>query len=182
MISRMLSFVTISILITISLMFWGVEKQIANASTLTSASKYTLSINGKKVNANVQVIKGRSYVPLRAITNKLGYTISYALVDELDLYQYYEIDGASKRVTIWGNKNRGYSIIKRIGKEYSPDDIQIYDAKIKCVSETDLCELIKDIYEGPFVKNNTLYVPIRYMADAFSLNLTISNNIIHITK
>lgn len=57
MISRMLSFVTISILITISLMFWGVEKQIANASTLTSASKYTLSINGKKVNANVQASK-----------------------------------------------------------------------------------------------------------------------------
>lgn len=49
MISRKLSFVIMTMLMAISLMFGGVEKQIAKASTLTPASKYTLSIDGKKL-------------------------------------------------------------------------------------------------------------------------------------
>lgn len=178
---RGVRFMSILCIAFLTLFFTIDNAQVTKAASFTS--KYTMNVNGENIGAKVYVKDGRTYIPLRTLTDALGYTISYSQLAELDIYHNYEIVGAAQNVSIWGNERWGYSIMQRIGEESNPDDVAIYNPALNCVSETDNCRVIKDIYEGPLVLNDTMYVPVRYLAEALELNLSISeNNIINLTN
>lgn len=56
----------------------------------------------------------------------------------------------------------------------SVNDINIYEPELLCPEASDSCKLDESKYEGPVFTKNTLYVPVRDMAKAFNLKLTIS--------
>lgn len=165
-----------------SILFFTTFIAIGNTQETEAAftSKYKISVRGKKVDTKVYVKNGRTFIPIGSLTRALGYTVSYAKLDELFIYHNYDIEGARNRVTVWGNEKWGYSITKRIGKENGPDDVAIYRPVRQCVDETDNCWLIEDLYEGPIAVNDSLYVPIRYMAEAFNLKIKVSKNVINL--
>jgi len=70
--------------------------------------------------------------------------------------------------------------MQRIGEDSSPDDVAVYDPLLNCVDETDNCKVIKDSYEGPFILDNTMYIPVRYLAEALDLQLSVSENNINL--
>ena len=47
------------------------------SATAFAASKLTLMVNGKKLNADVKVINGVSYVPLKAVAEALDSTVAF---------------------------------------------------------------------------------------------------------
>jgi hypothetical protein len=148
----------------------------------TFTSKYTIKVNGETVDANVYLNDGRSYIPIRKLTDALDYSIEYSKLNELDIYHNYDIYGASQRVSIWGNERWGYSIVKRVAEQDHPDDEYIYDPVLACPNESDNCRVIKDLYEGPVILNNTMYVPVRYLAEALDLQLRVSGNVIYLSN
>lgn len=50
---------------------------IAFSAGIYAATNYTLVVNGKKVNADIKVINGTTYLPLRAIGTLLGAKVDY---------------------------------------------------------------------------------------------------------
>jgi len=85
-----------------TLFFTFGNTQVTEATSFTS--KYTISVNGDNVDTKVYVDDGRTYIPLRELTDALGYTISYSKVNELDVFHNYDIEGAAKNVSVWGNE------------------------------------------------------------------------------
>lgn len=157
-----------SILIAASLA-WNGEQAAAKA-----AGGYTLDANGSRL-TDVYIHEGKAYVPLNSLALALGYEVSYSLQEEFDNYHHYDLTSASSPlVSIWGNATRGYTIVRRAAQEMSVNDVNIYTPARLCPPESDNCSLDESRYEGPFIFKNTLYVPVRNMAKAFNLKLTLT--------
>lgn len=168
MVKRIFLFVVMSVLITVSF-GWNEDQAAAKA-----AGGYTLDANGSRVN-DVYIHEGKAYVPLHSLALALGYKVSYSLQEEFDNYHHYDLTSASgPLVSVWGNANWGYTIVRRAAQEMSVNDINIYTPARLCPAESDNCSLDKSRYEGPFIFKNTLYVPVRDMAKAFNLKLTLT--------
>lgn len=157
-----------SILIAVSFGSNG-EQAAAKAS-----GGYTLHANGSSVN-DVYIHEGKAYVPLNSLAWALGYKVNYSLQEEFDNFHHYDLTSTSNPlVSIWGNANWGYTIVRRAAQEMSVNDVNIYTPARLCPAESDNCSLDESRYEGPFIFKNTLYVPVRDMAKAFNLKLTLT--------
>lgn len=146
----------------------------------TFSSKYSLKVNEETIDAKVYIKDGRSYIPIRKLTDALNYSIHYSKLDELNVFHDYDIIGAPQRVSLWGNERWGYRIMQRVGDQDHPDDVTIYKPALDCPNESDNCYAIKDLYEGPIILDKKMYVPVRYLAEALDLQLKLSGNTISI--
>lgn len=163
-------FALTSVLLATSLI-WSSEHADMDAA---AAPIYSVNVAGTLVN-DVYVRQGKAYVPLQSLAEALGYEISYSLQEELDNFHHYDLKAPSRpQISVWGNANRGYTIVRRATQEMSVNDINIYQPKRLCPEESDHCKLDESNYGGPVFQKGTLYVPIRDMAKAFNLKLTIS--------
>ncbi|TVX89543.1 hypothetical protein [Paenibacillus agilis] len=138
-------------------------------------SKYVLSVVGQNIStSHVYVNDGKSYVSLRALTEKLQTKISYTKRSELYDYHQYEFSFNEERVMVWGNEHRGFWIQSRpVGQDIGPHDKKIYEPEQICVQESDVCKVDKKRYRGPILVKGTLYVPIREIAQALELEVTV---------
>ncbi|KOR76166.1 hypothetical protein AM231_26425 [Paenibacillus solani] len=167
-IRRISLFVLMSVLVAASFI-WNGEQAAAK-----TAGGYTVEANGSHL-TDVYIHEGKTYVPLKSLALALGYEVSYSLQEEFDNFHHYDLNSASSPlVSIWGNANWGYTIVRRAAQEMSVNDVNIYTPSRLCPPESDNCSLDESKYEGPFLFKNTLYVPVRDMAKAFNLKLTIT--------
>ncbi|WP_251035923.1 hypothetical protein [Paenibacillus sp. ISL-20] len=173
-------FALTSVLLAASLI-WNSEQAAAN-----DAEDYSVMAAGTPI-TDVLVHKGKAYVPLKSLADAMGYEISYKLKEELDNFHQYDLKAAnSPAVSIWGNDKWGYTIVRRATQEMSVNDIDIYKPAKLCPEESDHCKLDERKYEGPLFIKKTLYVPVRDMATALNLKLTVTQTqkgrSIHLSK
>ncbi|ACX68218.1 hypothetical protein MHI43_30480 [Paenibacillus sp. FSL H8-0457] len=165
---RISLFALTSVLLAASLIWQG-EQAAAN-----EAEGYYVNVGGTHIK-DVHVRKGKAYVPLKSLADAMGYEISYTLQEELDNFHQYDLKAASgPPVSVWGNDSWGYTIVRRATQEMSVNDIDIYKPARLCAEESDHCKLDKSKYDGPLFIKNTLYVPVRDMAKALNLKLTMT--------
>ncbi|OMF81651.1 hypothetical protein BK142_04040 [Paenibacillus glucanolyticus] len=163
-------FALTSVLLATSLI-WSSEQADVDAD---AAPSYSVNVAGTLMN-DVYIRQGKAYVPLQGLAEALGYEISYSLQAELDHFHQYDLKAPSApHISVWGNASRGYTIVRKATQEMSVNDINIYEPELLCPEASDSCRLDESKYEGPVFTKNTLYVPVRDMAKAFNLKLTIS--------
>ncbi|WP_339224636.1 hypothetical protein [Paenibacillus sp. FSL W7-1332] len=177
---RISLFALTSVLLAASLI-WNSEQAAAN-----DAENYSVKAAGTSM-TNVLVHKGKAYVPLKSLADAMGYEISYTLKEELDNFHQYDVKAANNPpVSIWGNDRWGYTIVRRATQEMNVNDIDIYKPAKLCPEESDHCKLDESKYNGPLFIKNTLYVPVRDMATALNLKLTMKQTqkgrIIHLSQ
>ncbi|WP_028593880.1 hypothetical protein [Paenibacillus assamensis] len=148
---------------------------LTKGEAIAQQSKYVVSVFGQNVStSHVYVNDGKSYVSLRALTDKLQAKISYTKHSELYDYHQYEFSFNEERVMVWGNEHRGFWIQTRpVGKDSGPHDKKIYKPEQICVQESDVCKVDKKQYHGPILVKGTLYVPIREIAQALELEVVM---------
>ncbi|NEZ41145.1 hypothetical protein [Paenibacillus alvei] len=159
------------VLLGIALLGWNVGLDDAAAAK----SKYAVQLGNATVPQNEVLNEhGMILVPLSTITGSMGLDMSYAFQRGLYDYHVYAMPQKAKTVEVWGNDIRGYGVSTHPnGKEDDEDYTHVYEPDSNCAPESDVCEVLKETYRGPIIRDGELYVQVRWIAKAFDWKLAI---------
>ncbi|MBG9735576.1 hypothetical protein [Paenibacillus alvei] len=159
------------VLLGIALLGWNVGLDDAAAAK----TKYAVQLGNATVPQNEVLNEhGMILVPLSTITGSMGLDMSYAFQRGLYDYHVYAMPQKAKTVEVWGNDIRGYGVSTHPnGKEDDEDYTHVYEPDSNCAPESDVCEVLKETYRGPIIRDGELYVQVRWIAKAFDWKLAI---------
>ncbi len=168
---------------TLSIILFTVLLVSAFAAPASAAYQIRLqssSVNtGATTSSTVKVYEknGTVYAPLKDTVKKLGYSLGHTIEEELYTYHKYTVTHGDQAAIFWGNEDNGYMIESyALSQGSTSDNHKVYEPAMRCEPETDMCELVTSKYKGPVVHDGTLYVPVRQLAEALSLDLKISKS------
>jgi hypothetical protein len=118
-----------------------------------AAAKITLIVNGKTANADVKIIDGSSYVPLRAVSQLLGADVNW--------------DGTTKTITIKGKAEQTNS---------TPSNVVSYPVNVEIASGPMTMKISK-VSLNPAYKKDQYSDPINAVVLAVEVENTSSDTI-----